>query len=303
MTTEPSYLTLFRSGELAARVKEAYKRLTSCTICPHHCGVNRLAGEKGFCRGGELPAVSSYGPHFGEEAPLVGFRGSGTIFFTYCNMKCVYCQNYELSWLGIGKEITPEELAGIMLLLQDKYGCHNINLVSPTHFVPQILAALEVAAGQGLRLPLVYNCGGYEDLDTLRLLEGIVDIYMPDLKYSDPEVAKKYSGVADYPRIAQEAIREMHRQVGDLVLDGRGIAVRGLLVRHLVLPEDLAGTEECMKFLATVSPEVSVNIMAQYRPENKARFYPPLARRITAEEYHRALEAARRQGLKPGYRL
>ncbi len=303
MNPEPRYLQAYRSSELSRKVKEGYERLAACDICPHHCGVNRLKEETGFCRSGSQAVISSYAPHFGEEQPLVGTNGSGTIFFTFCNMRCVYCQNYEISWLGVGRPVTSEELAGIMLELQDYYRCHNINLVTPTHFVPPILAALELAIKKGLRLPLVYNCGGYEDLKTLKLLDGIIDIYMPDFKYDDPEIAQKYSGVRDYPQIARLALREMHRQVGDLVVDERGIAVRGLIVRHLVLPGGLAGTEGCMRYLATVSPQMFINIMSQYRPENRAHEFPPLNRRITREEYREALDLARRYGLKVRYKL
>lgn len=297
MQQEPSYLKTYRSGQLAAKIKESYERLGACNICPHHCGVNRLKEETGFCRSGSQAVISSYSPHFGEEKPLVGTNGSGTIFFTFCNMKCVYCQNYEISWLGIGRRVTSGELAAIMLELQNKYYCHNINLVSPTHFVPQILAALDPAIEQGIKIPLVYNCGGYEDLKTLKLLDGIIDIYMPDLKYDDPEIAQKYSGVKDYPQFARLAIREMHRQVGDLILDERGIALRGLIVRHLVLPGRLAGTKGCMKFLATISPDTFINIMSQYRPENRAHEFPPLNRHITQEEYREALDLAHHYGL------
>ena len=295
---EPAYLKLLRSGELKERVKEAYKRLEACDICPRECGVNRRKGPKGaVCRTGERAVVSSYNPHFGEEAPLVGIHGSGTIFFSWCNLKCQYCQNYEISQLGYGKECEPEEIAAMMLHLQEM-GCHNINLVSPTHVVPQILAAVLIAAEAGLRLPLVYNTGGYDSLKTLKLLDGVVDIYMPDMKYSDEEVARKYSKVENYPAVNRAAVKEMHRQVGDLVLDERGIALRGLLVRHLVLPEGLAGTAEVVKFLAEeISKNVYLNLMDQYRPCYKAHELPPLNRRITAEEYEEAVRLAHEAGL------
>lgn len=241
--------------------------------------------------------VSSYGPHFGEETPLTGRQGSGTIFFTYCNLQCVFCQNYSISQLGEGSEITREELAGMMLSLQTR-GCHNINLVSPTHVVPHILDALELAASKGLHLPLVYNSGGYDSLETLKLLDGIVDIYMPDMKYDDEKTAKKLSGVKDYPEVNKAAIKEMHRQVGDLQLDGEGIARRGLLVRHLVLPNQLAGTQEIVRFLAQeVSTNTYLNIMAQYHPCYKAFDIPSLARSVNRKEFDEAINLAYSEGL------
>ncbi|MCD6518497.1 MAG: radical SAM protein [Anaerolineae bacterium] len=295
---EPAYLHLWRSGELAERVRAAYARLEACDICPRECGANRRLSPRGAaCRTGELAVVASYHAHFGEEAPLVGRHGSGTIFFSWCNLACQYCQNYEISQLGEGREVEPEELAAMMLALQER-GCHNINLVSPSHVVPQILAAVLIAAQAGLRLPLVYNTGGYDSLKTLQLLDGVVDIYMPDMKYADEAIARKYSRVPNYPQVNQAAVKEMHRQVGDLVLDERGIAVRGLLVRHLVLPEGLAGTAEIVRFLAKeISPNTYVNIMAQYRPCYRAHKLPPLNRPITREEYLEALRLAAEAGL------
>jgi putative pyruvate formate lyase activating enzyme len=259
--------------------------------------VDRLAGQKGKCQVTREVVVSSYGPHFGEEAPLVGSHGSGTIFFAYCNLKCVFCQNCTISQLGEGTEVTSDELAGMMLSLQTQ-GCHNINLVSPTHVVPHILAALEIAARKGLSVPLVYNTGGYDSLETLRLLDGIVDIYMPDMKYSDARIAEQLSGIKDYPRANQAAVKEMHRQVGDLQIDKQGIAERGLLVRHLVLPNQLAGTEEVVRFLTQeVSRNTYLNIMAQYHPCHKAFDLPRLSRRITDKEFSEAVELAHRYGL------
>lgn len=296
---EPAYLALLRSGELEERVVAAYRRLEACDICPRRCGVNRRAGETGVCKTGEEAIVSSAGPHFGEEAPLVGHGGSGTIFFTWCNMHCQYCQNYTISQLGEGAPVMPEELADTMLRLQE-IGCHNINFVSPTHVVPQILRAVSIAAREGLRIPLVYNTGGYDSLETLALLDGVFDIYMPDMKYSDADTGKRYSLVPDYPTVNRAAVREMHRQVGDLRLDEQGIALRGLLVRHLVLPEGLAGTADIVRFLADLSPDTYINIMDQYRPCYKAYTLPPLNRRITREEYREAVELARAAGL---YRL
>jgi len=294
---EPAYVALLESGELKRRVEAAYQRLEACDICPRECGVNRLKGEVGVCRTGERAVVSSFNPHFGEEAPLVGRGGSGTIFFSWCNLKCQFCQNYEISQLGQGREVEPEDLAAMMLRLQDM-GCHNVNFVSPTHVVPQILAGVLIAAQAGLRLPLVYNTGGYDSLSTLALLDGVFDIYMPDMKYADAEIALKYSKVEDYPAINQAAVKEMHRQVGDLIMDERGIALRGLLVRHLVLPEGLAGTAEIVRFLATeISTNTYLNIMDQYRPCYKAGELPPLNRRITLQEYEEAVHLAHEAGL------
>ncbi len=295
---EPSYLRLHREGKLKERARLLRERLSSCDLCPHECGVNRLAGEKGFCRVAGEALVSSYGPHFGEERPLVGYGGSGTIFFTYCNMACVYCQNWEISHLGLGEETGAEELSRMMLALQAR-GCHNINLVTPTHQVAFIVEALVLAVEKGLKIPIVYNCGGYEKVETLRLLEGIVDIYMPDFKYWDEKVALKLSKVPRYPEVARAAIKEMHRQVGDLALDEEFIAKRGLIIRHLVLPGGLSGTEEILNWIAReLSPNTYVNIMDQYYPCGDAWKYPPLDRRITKEEYERALLAAKKAGLK-----
>lgn len=271
--------------------------LRECCLCPRECRVDRLAGQKGKCQVTREVVVSSYGPHFGEEAPLVGGHGSGTIFFAYCNLKCTFCQNYTISHLGEGTEATSDELAGMMLSLQAQ-GCHNINLVSPTHVVPYILAALEIAAGKGLSVPLVYNTGGYDSRETLRLLDGIIDIYMPDMKYSDARTAEQLSGIKDYPRANQAAVREMHRQVGNLQMDEQGVAERGLLVRHLVLPNRLAGTEEVIRFLAQeISRDTYLNIMAQYHPCYKAFDLPQLSRRITDKEFSEAIELAHRYGL------
>jgi putative pyruvate formate lyase activating enzyme len=259
--------------------------------------VNRLAGELGFCQVGALPFVASFGPHFGEEAPLRGRFGSGTIFFASCNLRCLYCQNYEISQLRQGVEITADRLAGMMLTLQDG-GCHNINLVTPSHQVPHILEGLLLAAQRGLRIPLVYNTSSYDDLDTLRLLDGIVDIYLPDFKYADAANALEYSKAPSYPDIAKAAIKEMHRQVGDLVLDARGVAVRGVLLRHLVLPGGLAGTAEVMRFLAEeISKDTYVNVMDQYRPCYQASLHPPLDRGITTEEFEEAVRLTKASGL------
>lgn len=292
-----SYCQRLDTGELAARVAQARERLRRCHVCPRHCNVDRLEGELGVCHVGAQAFVSGYGPHVGEEAPLRGRRGSGTIFFGSCNLRCVYCQNYEISQLREGHDVTPRELADMMLALQAR-GCHNINLVTPSHQVPQILEGLRVAAEQGLHVPLVYNTSSYDDLQTLRLLEGIVDIYLPDFKYADEAVAREHSKIESYPSVAKRAIQEMHRQVGDLVIDRDGLALRGLLVRHLVLPGGLAGTPEVMRFLAEeVSRDTYVNIMGQYRPCWKASRYPPLDRSVSPEEVEEAVQAARACGL------
>jgi len=293
----PAYLEFYHQGNLPERVAVAKALSENCHVCPHACSVNRLAGERGKCRTGAKAVVSSYGPHFGEEAPLVGKHGSGTIFFTNCNLKCLFCQNYSISQLGEGIEVTKEDIARMMLSLQNR-GCHNINLVSPTHVVPQILEALEVAVESGLCLPLVYNSGGYDSVETLKLLDGIVDIYMPDMKYSDDNIAEELSGIKDYPSINKAAIKEMHRQVGDLQIDDEGIAQRGLLVRHLVLPHGLAGTQEIVDFLATeISINTYINVMAQYHPCYKAFQVPSLAYSLNHEEFMKAANMAYKAGL------
>jgi putative pyruvate formate lyase activating enzyme len=293
----PAYLKISKT-QLQEKIKSAEDILKSCTLCPRECRVDRTVGEKGFCNTGDEPFVSSWNPHFGEERPLVGRYGSGTIFFTHCNLGCLFCQNWTISHAGEGGIISFKTLADIMLTLQ-QHGCHNINLVTPTHQVPMILKSLEIAVEHGLCVPIVYNCGGYESLETLRILEGVIDIYMPDFKYADPEVAKKYSNAEDYPDIARTAIKEMHRQVGDLVLDKTGVALRGLLVRHLVLPEGLAGTEYIARFLAEeVSPDTYTNIMEQYYPCFKTEELPPLDRRITNEEFKKAVKTSLEAGLK-----
>jgi putative pyruvate formate lyase activating enzyme len=292
----PAYLALHESGELARRAELARAMLRQCTVCPRGCRADRTAGDDCYCGGGELVRVCSAAPHFGEERPLVGTGGSGTVFFAGCNLGCVFCQNYEISHGREGREVSAAELANTMMGLQRR-GCHNINFVSPSHFVPQILAALGPAVESGLSVPLVYNTGGYDSLATLRLLDGVIDIYMPDAKYADAEVAKRLSGAEDYPRVMRAAIAEMHRQVGDLRTDERGIATRGLLVRHLVMPGGLAGTPEIMRFLASLSEDTYVNVMAQYRPCYRADEYPEIARRITRGEYLEAVQAALDAGL------
>lgn len=293
----PAYLRM-TPHELRERVMLAEELLTSCTLCPRACQVNRAEGETGFCETGDKPFISSWGSHFGEERPLVGRFGSGTIFFSSCNLGCIFCQNWTISHQREGSVISFEKLASIMIGLQQE-GCHNINLVTPTHQVPMILHALAIAVEKGLEVPLVYNCGGYEAPHTLRLLDGIVDIYMPDFKYSDPANALKYSNAEDYPEVAKMALKEMHRQVGDLVMDRTGIAQRGLLVRHLVMPDGIAGTEEVVRFIANeISVNTYINIMDQYYPCYEAHRHPPLDRRITAKEFSTALQAAINAGLK-----
>ena len=293
----PSYLALFESGTFGARVATALSLLETCRLCPRTCGVNRLDGKTGVCRTGRRAIVSSAAPHFGEEKPLVGNRGSGAIFFSGCNLKCLFCQNYEISHLLAGDEVSAGRLAILMLHVQ-KIGCHNLNLVTPTHVVPQILEALELAVKGGFRLPIVYNTGGYDDLEAIRLLDGIVDIYMPDIKYLSPEAAKEYSDAEDYPTVIKKVIREMHRQVGDLVISPEGIATRGLLVRHLVMPGMLEDTDRIVSFLAgNISQDTYINIMAQYRPEYLAYEHPPLDRPLSRDEWREALRLARAAGL------
>lgn len=291
-----AYLKLSRA-ELWQRVNSAEGLLKRCTLCPRACGIDRTSGEVGFCRTGDRPLVASWGAHFGEERPIVGRFGSGTIFFSNCNLGCIFCQNWDISQSCEGCEMPFERLAGIMIELQ-KAGCHNINLVTPTHQMPLILRSLAIAVDTGLTVPVVYNCGGYEPLESLSILDGIIDIYMPDFKYADPAAALKYSKAKDYPQVAKAAIKEMHRQVGDLVIDERGIAPRGLLVRHLVLPDGIAGTKEVVRFIAEeISKNTYINIMDQYFPYYKARDYPPLDRRITKKEYDEAIQMALDAGL------
>jgi putative pyruvate formate lyase activating enzyme len=292
----PSY-NLMPDSVLKERASNAISLLESCEICPRRCKVNRLKGEVGFCRGGRFAKVYSFSPHFGEEPPLVGFGGSGTIFFSGCNMGCVFCQNYDISQEDQGQKISAKALANMMIKLQD-LGCHNINFVTPTHFVPQILEALIIAKENGLTVPLVYNSGGYDLVETLQLLDGIFDIYMPDIKYGSDEMSLKYSRAPEYTRYAKSAIKEMHRQVGDLLINKNGIATRGLMVRHLVLPNDVAGTAEVVRFLSEeISRNTYLNIMAQYRPIYTAFIHPELNRSITAKEYSNAIRLAADAGL------
>jgi putative pyruvate formate lyase activating enzyme len=294
----PAYLSLLERGKLLARADAALSHLDACDLCAHYCLVNRRQTTKGaVCRTGEQALVHSFGPHHGEEGPLRGWRGSGTIFFSWCNLRCVFCQNWEISQKGMGRQVSSQELAAIMLELQAE-GCHNINLVSPSHVVAQVIAAVQLAAEQGLRLPLVYNTGGYDSMEALALLDGIIDIYMPDMKYGDATIARRYSKIRNYVEFNQNAVREMHRQVGDLVLNDQGIAQRGLLVRHLVLPHQLAGTGQILAFLAEkISTHTYLNLMNQYHPCYRANENPPLDRPLSKEEYANVLQLARNYGL------
>ncbi len=278
-----------------------YRMFESCMLCPRRCAVNRLGGEEGFCGMPAEPVISSYGPHFGEEPPLVGSRGSGTIFMTGCNLGCIFCQNYDISHLRRGAKVSVAKLAELMLSIQDG-GCHNINFVTPTHFTAPIMDAARIARERGLEVPLVYNCGGYESLETIRLLEGGIEIYMPDTKYWDEAVAKELSSAPDYPQVVRDALREMHRQVGVLTVDRRGVAVRGLLIRHLVMPDGLAGTSDMMEFISReLSPDSYVNVMAQYRPMFKGVGHPKIGRALNSREYREAVQMAREAGLHRGF--
>jgi putative pyruvate formate lyase activating enzyme len=295
--TESPYLRLAASGELAVRTERARHALHACRLCGHRCLVDRTREALGQCLSRERAVVHGYGPHHGEEHCLRGERGSGTVFFNRCNLACVYCQNHEISTRGDGEELDAEGLAAVFLRLQE-WDCHNLNLVTPTHQIPAILEALMVAVPRGLRLPLVWNTGGYETLEALALLDGVVDVYMPDLKYGDSDTALRLSGIPGYWETATAAIREMHRQVGDLVFDDEGLARRGLLVRHLVLPGGLSGTRRVVQFLAReVSPRTAFHLMDQYRPCHRAREFPPLGQGLTMEEWHAAELAARESGL------
>lgn len=297
----PSYISELSLEELKERKDKLYELLEACRLCPNECGVDRRISNDGNCRSGYLPVVSSYFPHFGEEPPLVGRFGSGTIFFTNCNLDCKFCQNYDISHFAIGKEVSIDELASMMLYLQNR-GCHNINFVTPTHFTPQIVDALIIARERGLEIPLVYNCGGYESVETLKLLDKIIDIYMPDIKYSSNENALKYSGASDYWDVVKKAIKEMHRQVGDFVISSSGIAKRGLLIRHLVLPNDISGSKKVLEFIANeISKNSYVNIMDQYRPAYLANKFPELNRSIYEREFYEVISFARQIGLYRGF--
>ena len=294
----PTYLTLYRTGELAVRAATAREMLAACPLCPRLCEVNRLSGKTGICKTGAQARIASHGPHFGEEAPLVGQAGSGTIFISRCNLGCVFCQNFEISHLGHGIEVSDGQLAAMMLALQ-KQGCHNINIVTPSHVVPQLLTALLIAVDQGLNIPLVYNTSAYDRVETLQLLDGVVDIYMPDFKFWEKTTAKQLAKAPDYPEQARAAIKEMYRQVGDLSINHQGLAERGLLVRHLVMPGQLAETREILRFLAAeISSATYINLMDQYHPCGRAREFPTINRPLTREEYHQARQLAHEFGLQ-----
>jgi putative pyruvate formate lyase activating enzyme len=297
----PSYLKLHKSGKLGNIRERLVRELENCNLCPRNCGVNRLKGELGFCKTGRRAAVSSCHLHFGEEPPLVGSGGSGTIFLTWCNLGCIYCQNYQISHLGEGSEVSPSELADMMLFLQQR-GAHNINFVTPTHVIVQIMEALILAVEKGLRVPLVYNSGGYDKASTLKEIEDVFDIYMPDAKYSDENSSLLYSGAKDYWKVCRESLVEMHRQVGDLVINEEGIAERGLLIRHLVLPNKVAGSFAVLDFIAEkVSKDSYVNIMEQYYPCFEAHEHKDLSRRITLAEFDEVLDYAAKAGLHRGF--
>ena len=294
---QPAYIETYKKGLLKEKAGEARKILGSCVLCPRQCKVDRLSGETGICKTGSRAMISSYNAHFGEEAPLVGRNGSGTIFFTHCNLLCVFCQNYDISHEGCGEEVSDEQLAGIMLALQ-KSGCHNINFVTPSHVVPQILSALDIAVEKGLCIPLVYNTGGYDRVETLKILDGVTDIYMPDFKFWNPEIAGKACDANDYPEVARNALTEMVRQVGNLVVDASGIAQRGLLVRHLVMPHGHAGTREVMRFIADkISKNTYVNVMFQYRPCGKAYQFREFSSGPTDRDFDEAVKAAKEEGI------
>jgi len=297
---QPSYIASYESGKLKDRIIRLTKILEACSLCPRQCKVNRINGERGYCQAGAKLEVSSYFPHFGEERPLVGRSGSGTIFLTHCNLKCNFCQNYDISHQGMGESISTRQLSRMMLSLQMQ-GCHNINFVTPTHYAPQIVAALPFAIQMGLELPIVFNCGGYESVEVIKLLDGIVDIYMPDAKFSRSEYAYQFANAPDYFDVLKATLKEMHRQVGELKMEN-GIAYRGLLIRHLVMPNDVAGSEEILKFIAEqLETESYVNIMSQYRPCYEAVDEPLIDRRITSKEYQQAIELAKKFGLHRGF--
>jgi len=300
MKSKPSYIPLFNSGELKRRIDKLYKVLESCQLCARKCGVNRIKGKVGFCHSTDQLKISSIGPHFGEEPELVGRSGSGAIFLANCNLGCIYCQNYDISHLGIGEPTTPSDLATKILYLQN-IGCHNINFVTPSHFIPQIVESVYHACEDGLELPLVFNCGGYENTEIIKMLEGIFDVYMPDIKYSDCIPAEKYSQAKDYFEVTKEAAKEMHRQVGDLEVVDQ-IATRGLLIRHLVLPNDMSGSEEVFEFIANeLSKDTYVNIMDQYRPLYKAGEFEEINRRPTLSEFNNVISSAKKFGLHRGF--
>ena len=301
MAFTPSYISLFEKGELNLKIQVLKEFLKECRLCPRKCRVNRLGGEVGYCGAPSELRVSSAFPHFGEEPPLVGYSGSGTIFLAHCNLRCVFCQNYDISHKGKGELITSSEMARVMVRLQEM-GCHNINFVTPTQYAPQIVASLPEAIKMGLRLPIVYNCSGYESVEVIRLLEGVVDIYMPDAKYMDERPSKQFSNASDYPEVIRRVLTEMHRQVGDLMTNSKGIAERGLLIRHLVMPEGAVSSEGILRFIAEeISVHSYVNIMDQYRPEYRAYEHPEISRRITHKEYLKTVQIAKGFHLYRGF--
>ncbi|MDI7261282.1 MAG: radical SAM protein [Thermodesulfobacteriota bacterium] len=301
MAFVPSYISLFKQGELQKRGQLLMEFLRECRLCPRECGVNRLNGEVGYCKAPSELMVSSAFPHFGEELPLVGTHGSGTIFLTHCNLRCIFCQNYDISHQGSGERVSDHEMARAMMRLQEM-GCHNINFVTPTHYVPQIVSSLPEAIEMGLHLPIVYNSSGYESIEVVKLLEGIIDIYMPDAKYMDEKYSKQFSNAPDYPEVLKKVLKEMHRQVGDLSINPTGVAERGLLIRHLVMPGGVASSEAVLKFIAEeISVHSYVNIMAQYRPEYRACDFPEIGRRIAHKEYMEAIHRAKHHRLYRGF--
>lgn len=301
MKKYPSYLESFDKSQLKTKTAQVYKLLESCTICPRKCKVNRLNNEKGFCAVGLDPMVYSYMPHHGEEPPVSGTRGSGTIFFSFCNLRCVYCQNYHFSQEGEGESVSFEQLSEFMLTLQHR-GCHNINLVTPTHLMPQILKALYIAIEKGLNIPLVYNTSGYELPEIIKILDGIVDIYLVDMRYADNQYSIKYSQAKDYPHYNQLSVKEMHRQVGDAEIDNNNIIKSGIIIRHLVLPNGLSASEEIIKFISKeLSKKTYVSLMSQYQPYYQAYKYPEISRRITKEEYQQAIDCLKKYGLENGW--
>ncbi len=294
---QSAYIQTHAKGLLKDKIQRARQHLRACTLCPRQCGVNRLEGETGVCNTGESALVASFNAHFGEESPLVGRNGSGTIFFTHCNLMCNFCQNYDISHESAGQQVVDEQLADMMVSLQ-KAGCHNINFVTPTHVIYPLLVALPIAIEKGLSVPLVYNSGGYDAVESLKILDGVIDIYMPDFKFWDAAIAKQTCDAEDYPDVARKAVLEMHRQVGDLKIDSGGVAQRGLLVRHLVLPQDLAGTRMVMRFIAReVSKDTYVNIMPQYRPCGRAHEVQALSKSLSTADYQKALISAEKEGV------
>ncbi len=301
MAFNPSYISLFAKGELGRRIRSLNEFLKTCRLCPRECRVNRLDGETGYCKAGAGLEVSSAFPHFGEEPPLVGRYGSGTIFLTHCNLRCAFCQNYDISHMGKGESITPSEMARAIYKLQEM-GCHNINFVTPTHYAPQVVSSLPEAIEMGLRIPIVYNCSGYESIEVIQLLDGVVDIYMPDVKFMEGSYSKRFSNATDYPEVVKRVLKEMHQQVGDLTTNSKGIAEKGLLIRHLVMPGGVASSEAVFRFIAEeISVHSYLNIMDQYRPEYRAHEYPEISRRITHKEYVEAIQLAKRYRLYRGF--